>query len=160
MTISGEGFLPSTTLTVTFESTPVVIGVVQADGSGRFTADVRVPVDATPGVHTIRATGMGADGRMQGPSALVTVRGEVAGATSPPPGVGGAAAGPATARGGAAASPPPARRGAVAFTGADIALIAGAALFLVAGGAVILAAAGRRGAREENAGTWPPSDRV
>jgi len=87
ITISGSGYEPGTTVTITFESTPRVIGVVQADASGRFTAEVVVPPDATPGMHTIRATGMGDDGTTRVVSASILVRPPAAaGAEGPPPG--------------------------------------------------------------------------
>lgn len=174
VTVSGDGFMPGAAITITFESTPVLIGVAVADASGRFTADVHVPADATPGVHTIRAAGLGADGQMRVLSSLITVAG-VAGegtpAFSPPAAAGpGGAAGPAgaaalapapaprvdgafsppSAAGAGSARPAPARRGAVALTGANIALIAGAALVVLGGGLGFLAVAGRRSAPDES----------
>ncbi|HEX2274476.1 MAG TPA: hypothetical protein VHG90_11445, partial [Acidimicrobiales bacterium] len=99
VTISASGYEPGTTVTITFESTPRVIGVVQADASGRFTAQVVIPPDATPGMHTIRATGLGDDGTTRVVSAAILVTGSVEAA----PG-GGAAADPGWGRapGGAA----------------------------------------------------------
>ncbi|HEX2192747.1 MAG TPA: hypothetical protein VHH09_06095, partial [Acidimicrobiales bacterium] len=105
VTVSGDGFAAGATITITFESTPVVIGVVQADASGRFTTQVRVPVDAPPGVHTIRATGAAAGGGTRVLTARVTVAapGPAGAAASPPPV--GAAASPGPAGAGLAAAP-------------------------------------------------------
>jgi hypothetical protein len=74
ITVSGDGFAPGAGITITFESAPVTIGNAQADSSGRFTAQVRIPDDAEPGTHTIRATGTGADGGTRTITAQVTVR--------------------------------------------------------------------------------------
>lgn len=102
VTISGSGYEPGTTVTVTFESTPRVVGVLQADASGRFTTQVVIPVDATPGMHTIKATGMGADGNPRVVSAAIRVMVPAAGAV------------PADVPGGGAVADVPPARGAVA----------------------------------------------
>ena len=147
VTVSGDGFAAGATVTITFESAPVVIGIVQADASGRFTADVRVPLDATPGVHTIRATGAAAGGGTRVLTARVTVAapGPAGAAASPPPAGAAADTGPA-----GAPSPSPARRGVVAFTGSNVVRIATVAVLLVGGGFLLLTASGRRAARNKD----------
>lgn len=106
--VSGSGYAPGTTVTITFESTPRVVGVVQADASGRFTAEVVVPPDATPGMHTLRATGLGEDGGPRVISAAIMVM-----APAGTVGGGGAAGdrGPGNPGGAAVAQSPPARGG-------------------------------------------------
>ena len=55
MTVNGTGFKASTTITVTFESTPVTVASVTSDVNGSFTATFKVPA-AAAGNHTIKAT--------------------------------------------------------------------------------------------------------
>jgi hypothetical protein len=104
--LSGSGYAPGTTITITFESTPRVVGVVRADGSGRFTAEVVIPPDATPGMHTLRATGSGDDGSTRVISAAIMVMAPAGAASG---GAGGR--GPGTPGGAAVAQSPPARGG-------------------------------------------------
>ena len=101
VTVSGSGYEPGTTVTITFESTPQVVGVVTADAAGRFTAEIVVPTDATPGMHTIRATGLGADGTTRVMVAAIRVMDPAAGAA---PGAG--------SRGGPFSAAPPAHAAA------------------------------------------------
>ncbi|MGH9151768.1 MAG: hypothetical protein ACRD03_05130 [Acidimicrobiales bacterium] len=60
--VTGGGFMPGTTVTLTFESTPVFLGRAAVDEHGGFAALVRIPAEATLGWHTIRARGTGRDG--------------------------------------------------------------------------------------------------
>lgn len=60
--VTGGGFMPGTTVTLTFESTPVFLAEAPVDDEGRFAVLVRIPPDATTGWHTIRARGTGLDG--------------------------------------------------------------------------------------------------
>jgi hyaluronoglucosaminidase len=72
ITISGSQAPPGATLTIVFESDPVVIATTTADASGRFTVQATIPANATPGRHTIRvegATGCSAEVFVPGPSA-------------------------------------------------------------------------------------------
>lgn len=73
VTLSGGGYAPSGDTTITFESVPVVVAVAQTDASGQFTREVRVPADATPGVHTFRATGPGTGGGSRVLTAMITI---------------------------------------------------------------------------------------
>jgi hypothetical protein len=59
----------------TWSSTPVHVGTATADARGRHSHQYTVPSDATPGPHTITATGPAADGSTLSLSATVTVRG-------------------------------------------------------------------------------------
>ena len=53
--IAGTGFKPHSTITITFESTPITVATATSDASGSFLAAFKVP--AVPaGIHTIRAT--------------------------------------------------------------------------------------------------------
>jgi LPXTG-motif cell wall-anchored protein len=53
---SGTGFGTTETVTLTFASTPQVVGILSSDPSGNFTGNVTIPNDA-PGIHTLTATG-------------------------------------------------------------------------------------------------------
>jgi hypothetical protein len=57
VTVSGSGFAPGATITITFQSPRVVVGTTTADGKGHFTATVLVPADAPPGKHNLQADG-------------------------------------------------------------------------------------------------------
>ena len=55
--LSGTGFGSNDALTATFNSTPVVIATFRANAAGAFSVTIRIPSDATPGLHTIVVTG-------------------------------------------------------------------------------------------------------
>lgn len=55
MTVTGTGFAPNGVLTVTFESAPVTVAIVNADSAGSFTATFKVPT-APSGPHTIHVS--------------------------------------------------------------------------------------------------------
>lgn len=61
--LAGSGFGPGTPVTVTFHSTPALVGRFVAGPSGRFTATVSVPNWASPGEHHFVAAGVTAQGR-------------------------------------------------------------------------------------------------
>ncbi|MCA1845150.1 MAG: hypothetical protein LC792_18545 [Actinobacteria bacterium] len=83
--VAGDGYAPGTPVTITFQSTPVVVGTTRADSSGRFSVKVRVPADAEAGAHSIKSSGMGSDGRMRVLSAAVTVDGPAPAAAAAAP---------------------------------------------------------------------------
>jgi hypothetical protein len=130
VTVSGDGYAAGTDITITFESEPVVIGNVRADAAGAFTTQVRIPADASPGNHTIKATGLGADGGPRVTSAAIFVEGGSAG-----PG------------GGRSAESPPAtatRSGRLAFTGLESLLLSAVGVGLVVAGFGLATMARRR----------------
>ena len=55
LTISGTGFKPDATVTITYTSDPVVLATVTTDGSGSFSVTVTIP-PSIGGEHTIVAT--------------------------------------------------------------------------------------------------------
>jgi hypothetical protein len=55
MTVTGTGFAPNGVITVTFESAPVTVAIVNADSAGSFTATFKVPT-APSGPHTIHVS--------------------------------------------------------------------------------------------------------
>lgn len=56
VTISGSGFKANTEITITFESTPVVVATVTSGSDGSFTATFDIPPTSTSGEHTITAS--------------------------------------------------------------------------------------------------------
>ncbi len=62
VTLSGTGFQPDTTVTITFHSTPYLVGRTLADNRGAFSATVAVPTTALSGKHHFAAVGVDAAG--------------------------------------------------------------------------------------------------
>jgi hypothetical protein len=57
MTLHGSGFSPGSPVTITFHSTPFLVGRATAGADGTFIATVAVPTDAAPGLHHFEAQG-------------------------------------------------------------------------------------------------------
>jgi hypothetical protein len=57
VTVSGCGFGANKPVTLTMFSSPVVLGQTTANGTGNYSSVVVIPADATPGNHTIVASG-------------------------------------------------------------------------------------------------------
>ncbi len=55
MTMSGNGFLPDTTVTITYTSSPIVVATTQTDSAGDFSATFTIPASEA-GAHTITAS--------------------------------------------------------------------------------------------------------
>ena len=83
VTLRGAGFLPRSKVTVTFHSTPAVVGTTTAGAAGGFEVTVSVPQSAAAGTHRFVASGEGPNGPLQLLIATVKV---VAGAAAPPTG--------------------------------------------------------------------------
>jgi hypothetical protein len=60
--VSGGGLLPNSPYTLVLRSTPVTVTEGVTDGDGRFIDIVALPMDITPGAHTITLTGQGPAG--------------------------------------------------------------------------------------------------
>ena len=73
LTLTGSGYTAGATITITIESTPLVLGTTVADGTGAFTTTVSIPTTFAAGRHTVKATGEGAGGSTIVLSAAVTV---------------------------------------------------------------------------------------
>jgi len=80
VTLSGAGFSPGATITITFHSKPTVVGRSIANGDGGFSATVAIPQSAASGIHHFEAGGQGPTGQMT--ELIATV--EVVGALSKP----------------------------------------------------------------------------
>ena len=55
--VTGEGWAPGTTETISIMSSPVVLGTAVANGQGDFTTSDTIPLNASLGSHEIVATG-------------------------------------------------------------------------------------------------------
>lgn len=71
--VSGSGFVPGTTITITLHSVSVVVGTAIADAEGRFSTTVLVPADVPPGPHHLEATGAAQSGGQATLTAQVSV---------------------------------------------------------------------------------------
>jgi hypothetical protein len=73
ITVSGDGFMPSTELTIELHSTPVVLGTTTTDALGNYTTTATIPAGTVPGVHQLVVTGLGPDGQPRTVSTEITV---------------------------------------------------------------------------------------
>jgi hypothetical protein len=73
LTLSGGGFVPVTTVDITFQSTPIAVASVVTDNHGHFSVTVLVPGDAPAGQHHFVAEGRAARGGVQTLMAPVNV---------------------------------------------------------------------------------------
>jgi Galactose oxidase, central domain len=73
VTVSGSGFAAHSSVTITFHSTPIVVGQVQTDDQGNFSVTVSVPHNAPPGPHHFEAVGPAPAGGMTTLLATVSV---------------------------------------------------------------------------------------
>jgi hypothetical protein len=73
VTVSGSGFAPRSTVTITFHSTPIIVGSVVTDDHGNFTVTVSVPSSALAGPHHFEAVGPAPSGGTTTLLALVSV---------------------------------------------------------------------------------------
>jgi hypothetical protein len=71
--ITGTGFAPYSTVTVTIYSAPTVLATVTADGSGAFSVPVTVPTDLPAGEHSFVALGTDANGAQHALKLALTV---------------------------------------------------------------------------------------
>ena len=67
VTLTVQGAAPGTDVTFIFQSDPVVIGVVTADANGTAVLHTTWPVNASSGLHTVVAQGIGGDSVDPGP---------------------------------------------------------------------------------------------
>lgn len=120
ITITAGVFAPGSTVTDTFFSQPVELGTATANADGVATLEGTIPLNATPGTHTITASGVAADGSPLEVSTTVTVLDDDDGVEAP---------------GGAGAA-----GGGLPITGSESLPIAriGAALLAVGGGLLFI----------------------
>lgn len=71
--VAGTNWLPESTVVLTFESDPVVVGTPETDGEGSFSTTVTIPSDAEAGQHTLTATGRDQNGDPAQASCPLTV---------------------------------------------------------------------------------------
>ena len=133
ITVNAGYFEPGSTVTVTLQSDPVVLGTVAADASGTINVTYNLPVGVTAGAHTVIASGPRLDtGVVESVSAAITV-------TIPSACISPSTLTPTTTQTGG---------GSLPVTGSDnsIFLVVGAGL-LVAGGLLVMATRKRNAAR-------------
>ena len=75
LTVSGNGFMAETTLTVQLFSTPVLLATTNADANGAYSVVVTIPVETNPGAHEIVVSGTGPDGQPRTASVAIDVQG-------------------------------------------------------------------------------------
>ena len=87
MHIFSTGWMPGSTVSFTFLSEPILLGTQIADSKGEVRAVYLVP-NVEPGMHTLRLTGIGADGKARTVDYPIRVlpNTAVAGATQDNPG--------------------------------------------------------------------------
>jgi len=83
-------FAPGSTVTFNFFSQPVLLGTAAADASGVATLEATIPANATPGTHTITASGIAPDGSPLELSTSITVLADGADGAGAGAGAGGA----------------------------------------------------------------------
>jgi hypothetical protein len=115
--VSGSGFQPGETVTLTLGGSNKVVGTVTADPNGSFTTNVTIPSGTSPGNYTITSTGSAGDTS----STTITV------------GSGGCGQPVLTSS-----------TSGLAFTGADIALMVVVGGAAIGGGGVLVLASRRR----------------
>ncbi len=75
VTLSGQGFAPGTTVTLTFHSNTTVVGRALTNGLGDFSATVAIPDSASAGTHHFDASGRGRRGSVSELIATVKIVG-------------------------------------------------------------------------------------
>jgi hypothetical protein len=115
VTFSASGFQPNSNAQVYFESTPVLLETVSADANGTVASTVTIPSDAVPGDHDIVVTGTAPDGSPLSVSIPITVVSATTSGTS-----------------------------GLAFTGADIAIVATVGLLALGFGGFLLLSVRRK----------------
>jgi hypothetical protein len=78
ITLSGDGYLPGSTVELTVYSTPVSLGTAQVGADGRFSAAVILPKDLVNGVHHLVASGLDENGNPRYLVVEVAVSGGIA----------------------------------------------------------------------------------
>ena len=150
ISVGGCGFAPNTRVEITFESVPQLLRSLlslptSSSTSESFSTDVVIPTDASPGGHTLKASGLAADGR-----SLLVLSTPIQ-VSDPNASLGGASGGGSTsaASGGAGRT-----SGSLARTGSDatVSLVQiGLALLLAGAGLVAVVQRRRTGARSGRA---------
>ena len=75
VTLTGKGFAPRASITISFHSNPVNVGKAVTDERGDFSATVSVPDSASAGTHRFEATGRGPTGTITELIATVNIVG-------------------------------------------------------------------------------------
>jgi hypothetical protein len=142
LTIVGEGWQPNSVVRLSIFSPLRSLGSVRTDDSGAFSITVTLPEDLPPGPYTLRAIGIGADGRPRTVDTLLVLTAAAPeGGDGSTPNAQGEAAGDT--------GPMDAIRNALAATGLDAVLLTtlGLAALVVGSGLIVVV---RRRDRSDN----------
>lgn len=142
ITVSGSGWLPGSTVTLTLFSDPIDLGSAAVGADGTFSTQVVIPSSVSPGTHELRVSGTGADGQPRTTSTRLVVLGAQGGG-------GGSASGSGVSRSGVSGSGESGSSG-LAVTGSAAGMTAALALVLLALGLGVLLIARRRSGTEKN----------
>lgn len=74
-TFVARTFQAGSDTTFTFFSDPVTLGTVRANSAGVATINTRIPANADPGRHTVRASGINPQGQPLNVDLAITIRG-------------------------------------------------------------------------------------
>jgi hypothetical protein len=85
VSVNGDGFKPNSSVTITFESTPIFLKTVVADANGSFVTQITIPAGVS-GDHNIVSTGIDPSGSPRVQTALVLVAGASTASASGPTG--------------------------------------------------------------------------
>jgi LPXTG-motif cell wall-anchored protein len=75
VSVAGDGYKGNSGVSIDFHSTTTNLSDPTTNGSGSFSTSVVIPSNATPGQHTITATGTNPDGTPRELSAAITITG-------------------------------------------------------------------------------------
>ncbi|MBW3557405.1 MAG: hypothetical protein KY454_10780 [Actinobacteria bacterium] len=73
VTVTGGGFAPTSSVTVSFDT--IVLGTTVTRDNGTFTTTVTIPANASPGSHTLTAVGTAPNGATRRLTATIEVLG-------------------------------------------------------------------------------------
>ncbi len=80
-TVTGDGWLPGSTVTFTLFSEPVVLGSAAVEDDTTFSARLEIPENTAPGTHTLEISGTNDDGQPRVAELTLEVLGTAANAS-------------------------------------------------------------------------------
>lgn len=83
VTVACSGWQPSTSVTITFQSDPVLLATVTTTASGTLSASVTIPSNATTGSHSLVLVGTASNGLSRTVTIPLTVTGQVTATSTP-----------------------------------------------------------------------------
>ena len=83
MTVTCSGWRPSTSVTITFQSDPVLLATVTTTATGTLSSSVTIPSNATTGSHSLVLVGTAANGTARTVTIPLTVTSQVSTSATP-----------------------------------------------------------------------------